>query len=243
MTSPVLSYQEEMYRNLGFFANWLPGDPIEIGAVGILSEGRFRRVSSLRELKVKYNSATVGTKQNVQFTSTKGTTIAVGGGTSVLEIGKVSIEINFSTEGAFVFHANGLQAERLENLKEVGDKILELYRVGMWEKQWFLIEACHHAQSVTIIVSQDSSASVNLNGSAEAGLSFLSLADPKLDLKATSSRGKLFQVIGAKGVWPLYSCLRVQSRFFGAPKLAPTRGIGSEGTSFERPGINQLLES
>ena len=71
MTSPVLSYQEEMYRNLGFFANWLPGDPIRnwfcwhpIGRA--VPKGKLAP-----RTKGKMTFAKVGTKHNVQFTSTR----------------------------------------------------------------------------------------------------------------------------------------------------------------------------
>jgi hypothetical protein len=52
MASPVKLYQQEMHSNLGFFANWLPGDPIEVGDVGVLESGRFRRVVSLEDLGI-----------------------------------------------------------------------------------------------------------------------------------------------------------------------------------------------
>ena len=39
---PVRTYREEMHGNLGFFASWLPADPVDVGDIGVLEGGRFR---------------------------------------------------------------------------------------------------------------------------------------------------------------------------------------------------------
>ena len=53
MPSPVQRYQREMHENIGFYATWLPGDPMELGDVGIPSNGMFRKRSSLNDLGIK----------------------------------------------------------------------------------------------------------------------------------------------------------------------------------------------
>ena len=85
MASPVKIYQSEMHHNLGFYATWLPGDPIEIGDVGVLLDGRFRRLTSLTDLGISYDLSAAGTTQNVQYTSAKGA--KVGAATSASAAG------------------------------------------------------------------------------------------------------------------------------------------------------------
>src|SRR3954468_16007120 len=71
--SPVRLYQQELHDKLGFFANWLPGDPLNVGDAGVLEGGRFRRVASLEELGVPCQlEPTVQTRQDLQFRSSKG---------------------------------------------------------------------------------------------------------------------------------------------------------------------------
>jgi hypothetical protein len=53
MASPVRRYQQEMHENIGFFATWLPGDLLELGDIGILVNGSFRKLSSLWALGIK----------------------------------------------------------------------------------------------------------------------------------------------------------------------------------------------
>ena len=243
MASPVKIYQSEMHHNLGFYATWLPGDPIEIGDVGVLLDGRFRRLTSLTDLGISYDLSTAGTPQTVQYTSAKGTKVGAATSASVAGIAGVEINIEFSADGAFVFHATGLQASRLQELPAVGENVLAAYEKGHWRKEWLLIEAVHIADCATIIISQDSSASLVLTGSVSGPIAVLSLADPKARLDVSSSRGKLVHVVGGRALRPLYSCLRIEHSFFAEPLLAPARGEARRSIEFERAQLNDLLDS
>jgi hypothetical protein len=243
MPSPVRTYQAEMHRNLGFFATWLPGDPIEIGDVGILVDGRFRRMLSLDDLGIPYTSSKVGAAQNVQYTSSKGTKIGAVTGASATGVARGEIAIDFAAEGAFVFQAAGLRARRLQELPVVGRSVLAAYEEGRWSKEWLLIESFHTANSARIIVSQDSSAGLVLTAKADNLASMLSLADPKIGLEVASSRGKLVHVVGGRELRPLYSCLRVQKPFLADPSMAPARGRATQTIEFERVQISDLLDA
>jgi hypothetical protein len=159
----------------------------------------------------------------------------------VANVAKGEIAIDFSADGAFVFHATSLRARRLQDLAPVGGGIRACYEQGRWRKEWLLIESYHEAACATIIVSQDRSANLVLTAKADGPIPTLSLADPKVSLEVSSSRGKLVHVVGGRGLKPLYSCLRIQSRFFGEPSLAPARGSASQTLDFERADIRELL--
>jgi hypothetical protein len=245
MASPVKIYQQEMHGNLGFFATWLPGDPIEIGEVGVLEGGRFRRMSSLKELGIACDLSTGQSAQNVQYTSTQGTKITTSAGATATAVAKAEITIDFSREGAFVFHASGLRWQRLENRSAVAEEVVEAYKKDKWKKGWLLVEALHTAEQATIIVSEDSSAGLVLVASAEAPIAGVSLADPKIGLTVASTQGKIVHIVGGKGLHPLYSCLRLKDPLFGAPSVQPVRGsgVGGEEIPFTRPNIDELLNS
>jgi hypothetical protein len=243
MPSPVRTYHAEMHRNLGFFATWLPGDPIEIGDAGLLVEGRFRRLSSLSELGIRYTQSESTASQNLQYTSTEGTKIDPTIGGAVAGVAKAQIAISFSADGAFVFHATGLRVRRLQELTSVGRGVLAAYEKGRWRKEWLLVETLHLADCATIIVSQDSSAGLVLTAKPDAVLTALSLADPNVGLAVSSSRGRLVHVVGARKLRPLYSCVRVKDPFFAKPSIAPARGTETRTNEFERAQISDLLDA
>ena len=244
MPSPVKLYQAEMHKNLGFFATWFPGDMMEIGDVGVIGEGRFRKLSSLKELGIPFEVTPGVSKQNVQYTSTKGTTITPSAGAAVPGVAKAEISVNFSHAGAFVFHATGLSPRQIENRSVVAEAIVMAYKRNKWQQEWFLVEALHTADLATIVVSEDSKAGLVLAATVEAPLIAISLADPKISLSVTSVSGKIIHLVGAHEIHPLYSCLRLKDHFFSEPSVEPVRGIAARETNpLDRPGIEELLNS
>ena len=95
-----------------------------------------------------------------------------------------------------------------------------------------------------IIVSEDDSAGLVLEGRLDVPLSIAALSDPEIHLTVSSTHGKLLHIVGADGLRPLYSCLRLATPWFGQPALQPVRGsAGGDEVVFSRPGIDMLLNS
>jgi hypothetical protein len=245
MGTPVRLYQQEMHDNTGFFATWFPGDPIEIGDIGILEGGRFRRMASLKELGIKFGVERGESRQNVDYTSTQGTKISTSGSATAATIGKAEISVDFSRQGAFLFQASKLQVWQIEHRMAVGEEVVKAYQRKKWDKSWLLVESLHAAERSTIIVSEDNAAGLVLVAELNEAVPSVSLVDPKVSLSVTSLRGKLMRLIGSEGLHPLYSCLRLKDPLFGTPSLHPVRGVKETApdTEFSRPGIADLLNS
>lgn len=245
MASPVQRYQREMHGNVGFFATWLPGDLLELGDIGTLKDGMFRRRSSLRELGIKYFPSALGASQNLQYTSKSGTAFSVDSSVAApkpLDI-SAAIKVEFSSEGSFLFHATNVRNRRLDNIANLTRSILEIWNEGKWDKNWYVVESLHHADCATVIISEEASAGVTFN--AKGALGGIPLADPKVNLSISSSRGKMAQVLVGRDLRPLYSCLRVRDGWFSEPSVEAVRGESANprGSPFVRPGIAELLES
>ncbi|MDC8014150.1 hypothetical protein [Tahibacter soli] len=245
MASPVRTYQSELHDKLGFFATWLPGEPIEIGDVGVFEGGRFRRMTSLEELGIASETAAIGATLDVQYTSTRGTAVNVPASAGVAGVATAEVTVDFSSSGAFLFHANGLQVHRLENRMAAAKAILEAHRRKAWEPEWLLVESLYAAKSATVVISEDSAAQLVLAASVAGPIGGLSLSDPKLGLKVVSTRGRLFHAVGAEGLRPLYSCLRVKDPLFGEPQVQPVRSARGIEAAAElvRPAIGDLLDA
>lgn len=247
MTAPVKLYQEQMHSNLGFFGTWLPGDPLSLGDVGILERGRFRPLTTLTELGIPFTRGVTGSPQNLQYTSKSGTSVNVK--TSAEVVGPLAasaeIEIQFSQEGAFLFHASSVMNQRLDDRLALADSILALYANGTWKSEWFLIESLYSADCATIIVAEDSSASLSIGASSSLPMGALPLADPHVKLSISSMKGKIVQVVGGRDLRPLYSCVRLKEGWFSGTKVVPVRGIASAPGELPlaRASIAELLNS
>lgn len=241
MGSPVKTYQTEMYENFGFFATWLPGDPIEVGDVGVFEEGRFRREARLSDFHIQCKAEVTDSASDVQFTSRNGVQLSASAGASTEAVGELRISIQFTGNGAFLFHASGLRVHRLGNRPEVTAAVLGLYEHKRWKREWLIVEAVHTAARTTVLISEDKSARLELTAKSELSVPVSSLASPDAKVQVTASEGKVFQFIGAQNQHPLYACLRVKDPFFGPANLAPFRGPDDTSRFLERPGISELL--
>ncbi len=248
MPSPVKLYQREMHDNVGFFPTWLPGDPIEVGDVGLLDGGRFRRLASVEDVVGMLPEVSEGqTAQDMHYTSSSGTNIRTLAKASAAGIATGAISLEFSEVGAFVFHASRLRPRQLKNRVPVFEKILEAYYRDAWKKNWILVDALYSAERATIVVSQDSSAQLTLAATVTGPLEMISLSalsDPQVDLSVASTRGKILHVVGAEGLHPLYTCFHIVHPFFRMPSVEHVRELGGEALdAFSRVAINELLDS
>jgi hypothetical protein len=205
-----------------------------------------RRARVPRQLGISFDSSLSGSVQNVQYTSSEGTNVQLMASSAVTGVAKGEIKIEFARSGAFVFHASNLQERQLANRIAVAKAIIAAYKRGRWREEWLLIDAHHIASRVTVIVSEDSSASLALAAEASGPLNSISLADPKVGLTVSRTTGKIVHFIGAKDLHPLYSCLRVKDPVFGSSTVEAVRGgagDGAAGELFARPSIDELLNS
>jgi len=242
MASPAKMYQREMHENLGFFATWLPADQMEIGDVGVLDHGRFRRVTTLTALGIPHLTQAGTGRQKLEYSSTEGTTIKPSVDAGIAAVAKAEIAIDFSRAGAFVFHVSQLLQHRLAAPAAVGAAVVGAFRNGDWKKEWLLVESLHTAPRATIIVAQSNAAGITLEANVNGPLGAVSLVDPKLGLTVASTRGTVVHIIGGTDVHPLYSCMRLDDPIFGDTSLQPVRGPSSH-VPFTRPSIEELLES
>lgn len=246
MPSPVKLYQQEMHKNVGYFATWLPGNAMSLGDVGVWEAGRFQKLTTLKELGIPYASGVSGSPQTLDYSSTSDTNVGTNAGATAAGVAKAEITIKFSSQGAFLFQAIGVQGVDLANRNETAMGMLEAFEKSTWKKEWMVIDSVYEATSATIIVSEDKSSELVLSASSAVPILSLALADPKLGLTVSSKRGKIVHVIAGSGLHPLYTCLRIKTSLFGEPTVSPVRGQRGGATaaqSLARPGLNDLLDS
>ena len=245
MASPVKLYQQEMHRNVGFFATWLPSASLELGDFGILEGGRFRRIGSLKELGISHAAIREGTPQNMSYSASAERKIAASAEASTAApIAKAELSIQFTRQGGYVFEAAGIRNIEIADRMALARQILAAYGKNQWRKEWLAVDALYTAASATIIVSEDSSAEIVLKANSNVPLGSLPLADPKLGLAVSASSGKIVHLVAESELKPLYSCLKVSDPLIGQPSVVPVRGLGEGcGQTVTRLGIQDLLES
>src|SRR5262249_42743298 len=209
--------------------------------------GRFHKVASLAELGIPSTAGAAGTPQTMSYSSTESTTIGGSASGEVVQAAKAEVSVKFGTQGSFVFQAIGVRSVQLAETVPTAAAIIAAFARGNWKKEWLLVDSIYAAESATIIVAEDESAEIVLKASTALPLGSLPLADPKLGLSVSSTRGKLFHVVAGSGLHPLYSCLRLRKLPFADPEVGPVRGAAAAPDAAVRqlayPSIGELLDS
>lgn len=245
MTSPVKLYQREMHNNVGFFATWLPSSILELGDIGVLEAGRFRRVGSLHELGTAFGDVRKGAPQDMSYSASAERRLQSSAGAKTnLPAAKAEVAIHFTRQGGYLFEAAGIRNVEVSDRMALGSAILSLHEQGRWQEKWVLVDAVYEAQSATIIVSEDANAELVLNASGNVPIASVPLADPSLGLSVSSVSGKVVHVVAQSGLSPLYSCLKLRAPLFGAPSVSSVRGLQANPIdALARCDIEGLLDS
>jgi hypothetical protein len=245
MASPVELYQREMHKNVGFFATWLPASILELGDLGVLEAGRFRRIGSLKELGITELPVREGTAGTMSYSASAERNTGVSAGASTaLPVAKAELSIRFAQKGGYVFEATGIRNFEIADRMALADRILSFYEQGRWQKEWLLVDAVYRAASATVIVSEETSSEIVLKASGNIPLGSLPLTDPNLGLSVSSSHGKIVHVVAQNNLTPLYSGVKVRDPLIGSPSVEPVRGLANKGSeALMRAAIEELLSS
>jgi hypothetical protein len=184
MSTPVKLYQEEMHNNLGAFATWFPGDVIELGDIGVLEGGMFRRIGSLmKNFAMPDFETSDGTSQDLSYSASAQRKVGTSTGVSTpLEELKGELSIRFTSKGGYVFEAAAIRNVQFTDQMAFENFLMETYALGKWKREWLVVGSVYKAGSATIIVSEDSSSEIVLNASSTFPIGPVPLADPKIGL-------------------------------------------------------------
>src|SRR5262245_12890608 len=128
MATPVRLYQQEMHRNMGYFATWLPSSNIDLGDIGVLEAGRFRRVGSLKELGIRHEGVREGNPENVSYSaSAKRNESVTADAAAPAALAKGELLIQFTSQGGYVFEAMGMRHIEIADRLALAESLLQAY--------------------------------------------------------------------------------------------------------------------
>lgn len=218
--SSVKTYQKEM-RRFGYRATWEPNAPIRLGAVGKLHAGAFLPYTSLEKLGIDVETD-VSTGEGTLKHNTEGgvnfTTKAAGElseSVQFIDDAKAGLVIEFTADRAVAFAANQTTNHQISNLEEVERKILGLYNEGKWKKDYVVVTNLITAESTTVFIGRSAGAKVELEAAADVNLAKIDLADAEGKLSLAGKKKLETEILGEKGLSPLYRVMGVNRGFLG----------------------------
>lgn len=231
---PFAYYLTYIYKKINYRGSWFPDDLLHPGAIGILDKGVFTALTSLKEQGIEARFEESQSDLSIDLSSGDGlavhsnlsTSLPAGGQAGV--DGKISVSIEATADKGILFQSAGFTKIRVANLGAVQDAVLPKYSQGAWRKEWVILTEILKTACATIIISTSKNSSMQLEGSGEAKLGDLQLADTRLGLGITGKKGDIIGFAGKKNITPLYKVMGVQDPFWGNPSLKSRSAIGPE---------------
>lgn len=243
MPTIFTQYASEMWNRFGYRAVWLPNTPVSLGMVGTLDGERFQPETTLAECGIEFESGPVGNPIPFNYKSAGAVDIRFGvsGAAPDGSVADGDVEIAFGRRHAVLFLAVGCTTSRIKNLHALGDRILELHRDGEWRDDMVVVTERVATERATILISNQSDASVRLRAKAQVQAAEIDLAHGEAKFHVGSTRGLGFDSIGARDLTPLVRTSGIRKHWFRDPDFAVRADIDPDSDS-PRAGLKLELK-
>jgi hypothetical protein len=217
----ITFYLTDLYeKSHGYRPTWLPNTPIKIGDFGVIENEVFTKEGNLVDLSIPFTTETSENDSRIDLSSEKGiqitTKIAGKVEPKALKLGEADagFVVEFNDKNSFVFKLMGTKTTIISNLGVVKQIILDRYEAGNWRKEVVVINELIEAKSATILLSGQSGTKIELKAHAAVHTGSMDIGDADLDLKMESGQTLAAEIIGKKGIRPLYRAIGIKKKWF-----------------------------
>ena len=235
MATPAALYINGIKEKLkNYWAPWLPSSKYSLGDVGILEGNLFKKLSSLKDLSISFDESQSNELGLIDYVSESGVEVSFEASgqvnTNVANIpeAKASINIRFTSMGAFVVQIPKTNEVSIDNLLSLQGSIISAFKSGLWDKNWVVITKIINAPFATFLISNSSKSNVEfeIEGDLNHGLAELGNAQAQLSLR--SQTGDILKIIGAKDVTPFFQLSKLRFPIGRFPMLREAKGFKGE---------------
>ena len=235
-------YARYVRNQTGWWGAYPPQAPMVVGHIYTIHDGSPKYESStfdwpgwsagLAVEKVR-SPGTLSYSAHASRTVTAAAAAQVPAGAPLPAGVDAEVNLEFSRRAGFVMDLETDVTDRYRDIGAVKKWILAAAKNGSWDLNYVLVTEVMHAESATIVISEDRNSTVTLAASTALPAVF-SLADPKLGLGITRTNGSTMSAICGEAT-PLYQCLRVRKPWFRSQRaelLAASPGASVPDEAF-----------
>jgi hypothetical protein len=217
MKNMANAYADDIHNNFQMlYANWLPGNPLQLGDYGLMQGGLLNRMGNIAEKEIAftpradaksvdqeyYSADSVEVKFNAKGSGT------ISGGPTI----KASLDIIFSSQNSVFFYAAGCLVKSIEDKNTVGDQILKLVEQDQWNTEFVVVTDIVASDKTTVVISGSEQGGITLEASS-AVIPNISLGDITTSLAVKWEKNIGFKAVTAEGMQPLFGLCKVQPTF------------------------------
>jgi hypothetical protein len=220
------AFWHEARAEFGRLPVWLPGSPIALGDVGTFNRDtgwvKAAEVATLGiatemdgpagDVDYDYYSHD-GAEVSLQLAAH--TTAPPGTGGS----GNAGLLVRFSRRGAFVLKARHVAIERITNIADLDRQVLELYRGGVWQRDWVVATEIARGGPAAIATSATAGAECTIDLGASPTVGGLAPVTIGAGSRVTHARGIAAHFLAPEPVALLWRGRCVHDRWWLAARM------------------------
>ncbi len=201
-------------------ANFPPTTPVAIGDFGEMRNGYFVRLGNIKTMGIEYDILPDNDPSHEQFKSEGSVEVSFKAKGDIsnggVPLAKAQVEVKFASEKSFFFSSAEVRYLQIENLYEVGERIISLYEQGVWEKRFVLVSRLLEGMNTIILMSGSAGGNVVIEAeTADIPNIDLANASAKLGFKFSSSLS--YQIIAPTKLQIGFGLSRIYNPIFNKP--------------------------
>lgn len=217
-------YSEAVHVNFPrYFANFPPNAAVRLGDYGYLRGDCFDRSGNVSD---RYGISTrprsdESAPATLEFRSGRSVSVKLRSKGDILPSGipvvTAGVDVGFARGNSILFNAAGCKVTEIENIDAFGKRLTALFDEGQWEASSVVVTSFVSVATLTLIISGESNASIELD--AVGDLASIDLSHAEILLKAGNERGIASKFVSAQDTTPLIGLSCVQKRILGARRF------------------------
>ncbi|MDX3098228.1 hypothetical protein PV318_00690 [Streptomyces sp. ME02-6991-2B] len=206
-------YTREMHTKYAYLACWLPSTPMAVGDVGVLSDHRFRKLTTLAELGIPFTRNEDSPLADLNYSSAECVAVEpevrLG---SPAQDALCSLSVTFTRDGATLFQASGCVQESIGNLPALEVALRARHESRDWRLEYVVVTEVVRTGPTAILVAEHRGAQLDLQVSTSALTSLLPVAGATAKCAVTRRRGIAADVLAPDGATPLFNAVQLRKR-------------------------------
>ncbi|QMU63798.1 MAG: hypothetical protein GKR88_05485 [Flavobacteriaceae bacterium] len=262
MSKLQIQYSKELAEELGKIAVYLPGEQVNVGDIITFPNGKsflgksrpigtFKKVTSLKNLDVKYTDPSFSRKpDSYQFSSKNAVNFNFNIdsnadlGSDELPKSDAKMKINFTSEGAIYFLAVDCDKKELDDLNALENEINAKEKKMLW-KDTFLVTSVTVARKAFIAQSRSKTSELLINGNIQGIQSGTVKIGAKTNLGINKQQGDIFIKDWSNDVTVFMDLIRFEKEVFSenyrGNKTTSTKEVEESRILFKPVLIEDLL--
>lgn len=168
-------YAEEIHKQFGYLATWLPNKPLKVGDVGAVDNAIFTKVGTLEDFGIPCKEEAHPEQVDMEYASAGAVDIdgVAAGNAPVLGhvpgIVDADVAVSFKRANAVLFQASQCRTITLAHTMQVSERIIALFNAGKWPKNQVVVTDVVRSSAATVLISSGEDAHITLRVKGNLG--------------------------------------------------------------------------